>query len=263
MRQGNSNKRLRGRNRKGPNPLTKTFESNGPDVKIRGTALHVAEKYLQLSRDAQASGDRVMGENYLQHAEHYFRILAAAQGPNQPQQAVQREEDLSEGYEQRAHNGSGGTDPGQAEQPSDSGYERQNANGGRQRGRRGDGERAPANDGETVTASERSGGKGSERSGGRKANGSAKPEPAAAKPEAAEAEVEAPENAEAPVIAEKADEDAKAAEPVEAAEATEAKPRRRTRTTRSPRTRTKRATTAAEGSDGSASQDSETAASDA
>ncbi len=81
MRQGNPNKRLRGRNRKGPNPLTKTVESNGPDVKIRGTALHVAEKELQLSRDAQVSGDRVMGENYLQHAEHYFRILAAAQGP--------------------------------------------------------------------------------------------------------------------------------------------------------------------------------------
>ena len=72
MRQGQqNNKRMRGRNRKGPNPLTRSYESNGPDVKIRGTALHIAEKYVQLARDAQASGDRVAAENYLQHAEHY------------------------------------------------------------------------------------------------------------------------------------------------------------------------------------------------
>lgn len=80
MRPG-QNKRMRGRNtnRKGPNPLSRSYESNGPDVKIRGTAHHVAEKYLQLARDAQTSGDPVMAESYLQHAEHYFRIIAAAQ----------------------------------------------------------------------------------------------------------------------------------------------------------------------------------------
>ncbi|WP_417687891.1 DUF4167 domain-containing protein [Roseibium sp.] len=75
---------MRGRGRKGPNPLSRTYESNGPDVKIRGTALHIAEKYQQLARDAQASGDRIMSENYFQHAEHYLRIVAAAQ----PQQAA-------------------------------------------------------------------------------------------------------------------------------------------------------------------------------
>ena len=79
MRQNNQNKRLRGRGRKGPNPLTRSFESNGPDVKIRGTAMHIAEKYQQLARDAMVSGDRIMAENYLQHAEHYSRIVAAAQ----------------------------------------------------------------------------------------------------------------------------------------------------------------------------------------
>ncbi|WP_374730140.1 DUF4167 domain-containing protein [Stappia sp.] len=80
MRPGNQNsKRIRGRGRKGPNPLSRTYESNGPDVKIRGTAHHVAEKYQQLARDAAASGDRVMSENYFQHAEHYLRIIAAAQ----------------------------------------------------------------------------------------------------------------------------------------------------------------------------------------
>lgn len=84
MRQGNSNKRMRGRGggnagRKGPNPLTRTYESTGPDVKIRGTALHIAEKYVSLARDAQSSGDPVLAESYLQHAEHYYRVIAAAQ----------------------------------------------------------------------------------------------------------------------------------------------------------------------------------------
>jgi hypothetical protein len=78
MRNG-QNKRMRGRNRKSHNPLTRVYESNGPDVKIRGTASHVADKYVQLARDAQASGDPVGAENYYQHAEHYFRMIAAAQ----------------------------------------------------------------------------------------------------------------------------------------------------------------------------------------
>jgi len=73
---------MRGRpnnNRRGPNPLTRSYESNGPDVKIRGNAHHIAEKYLQLARDAHTSGDPVAAENYLQHAEHYFRLIATAQ----------------------------------------------------------------------------------------------------------------------------------------------------------------------------------------
>ena len=69
MRNG-QNKRMRGRNRKSLNPLTRVYESNGPDVKIRGTASHIAEKYVQLARDAQSSGDPISAENYLQHAEH-------------------------------------------------------------------------------------------------------------------------------------------------------------------------------------------------
>src|SRR6201997_1683124 len=82
MRNG-QNKRMRGRNRgKGghhQNPLSRVYESNGQDVKIRGTASHIAEKYLQLARDAQSSGDPIAPENYYQHAEHYFRLIAAAQ----------------------------------------------------------------------------------------------------------------------------------------------------------------------------------------
>ncbi|MCB0056070.1 MAG: DUF4167 domain-containing protein, partial [Caldilineaceae bacterium] len=72
------NKRMRGRGgsgggggsgRKQPNPLTRSYESNGPDVKIRGSAQQIAEKYTTLARDAMSSGDRVVAENYLQHAE--------------------------------------------------------------------------------------------------------------------------------------------------------------------------------------------------
>jgi hypothetical protein len=62
-----------------------TFDSNGPDVRIRGTAFQVHEKYLQLARDAASSGDRIIAENYLQHAEHYYRIIAAAQEQQQQQ----------------------------------------------------------------------------------------------------------------------------------------------------------------------------------
>lgn len=106
MRPGQQNKRGRGRgsnnnnnggggggnnfNRKGSNPLTRTYDSSGPDIKIRGTAQHIAEKYSALARDAQSSGDRVMAENYLQHAEHYNRIIAAAQA--QMQERFQRDE---------------------------------------------------------------------------------------------------------------------------------------------------------------------------
>lgn len=103
MRPGQQNKRGRGRgsnnnnggggnnfNRKGGNPLSRTYDSSGPDVKIRGTAQHIAEKYAALARDAQSSGDRVMAENYLQHAEHYNRIIAAAQA--QMQDRFQRDD---------------------------------------------------------------------------------------------------------------------------------------------------------------------------
>lgn len=77
MRQGQQNRRGRGRNRKSQNPLTRSFESNGPDVKIRGTPAHIAEKYISLARDAQSSSDPVLAESYLQHAEHYNRIIMA------------------------------------------------------------------------------------------------------------------------------------------------------------------------------------------
>jgi Domain of unknown function (DUF4167) len=100
MRNGQQ-KRMRGRNRnRGHNPLTRVYESNGPEVKVRGTAHHIAEKYVQLARDAQASGDPIAAEGYLQHAEHYFRLIAAAQAqfaqqnPHQPQQPPYQRPDM-------------------------------------------------------------------------------------------------------------------------------------------------------------------------
>jgi hypothetical protein len=86
------NRRGRGRNnnRKGHhNPLSRSFESNGPDVKIRGTPAHIAEKYISLARDAQSTGDPVLAENYLQHAEHYSRIIMAyREQMNQPSEGI-------------------------------------------------------------------------------------------------------------------------------------------------------------------------------
>ncbi len=103
MRPQQQNRRMRGRNnnnnnnnRKGPNPLTRNYESNGPDVKIRGSAQQIAEKYATLARDAHSSGDRVMAENYLQHAEHYNRIIAAAQAQMPIQHMRDQRDDLDD-----------------------------------------------------------------------------------------------------------------------------------------------------------------------
>ncbi|MEH2472736.1 hypothetical protein V1281_006075 [Nitrobacteraceae bacterium AZCC 2161] len=104
---GGGNNNNNNNNRRGQNPMTRVFESNGPDIKIRGTASHVAEKYVQLARDARSSGDPVAAENYYQHAEHYFRLIAAAQEQfrqNQPQPRTENEmpaednDDESESY---------------------------------------------------------------------------------------------------------------------------------------------------------------------
>ena len=101
----------------GHNP-NRTFDSSGPEVKIRGSAANVYEKYLQLARDANSSGDRVMAENYLQHAEHYYRIMAAqaqAQQQYQQQQAAQQQANQN-----RAPNGQGAEQPYAQQQPNQS-----------------------------------------------------------------------------------------------------------------------------------------------
>ncbi|MFN7497287.1 MAG: DUF4167 domain-containing protein, partial [Hyphomonadaceae bacterium] len=98
-------KRQRGRGRNpGQKPQNnnpnRAYESNGPDIKVRGSAQTVFEKYQQLARDANSSGDRVLGENYLQHAEHYFRVLRAMQPTFVP-----RTEMMIAGYDDEADDG--------------------------------------------------------------------------------------------------------------------------------------------------------------
>ena len=122
MRNGQNNKRMRNRNnnnnnnnRRGQNPMTRVFESNGPDIKIRETASHVAEKYVQLARDARSSGDPVAAENYYQHAEHYFRLIAAAQEQfrqNQPQPRTENEMPAEDGYDDSESFSNFGQEPG-------------------------------------------------------------------------------------------------------------------------------------------------------
>lgn len=105
MRQGQQNqnqKRSRGRGRKPQNQLSRSLESNGPDVKIRGTASHIFEKYQTLARDAQTSGDRIGAESYQQHAEHYYRLIMAAQA--QQEQVRQEHQNRQEQNNNRDQN---------------------------------------------------------------------------------------------------------------------------------------------------------------
>src|SRR5574343_976740 len=103
MRDFKGMKRQRGRNRGGGGKpqqnANRAFESNGPDgVKVRGNAQHVFEKYQQLARDAASAGDRVLAENYLQHAEHYFRLVRAIQ-PQRPAAEILGRDSFASGYD--------------------------------------------------------------------------------------------------------------------------------------------------------------------
>ncbi len=98
MKPGPNPKRYRGgrpNNRR--HGLSSNYESNGPDVKVRGSAAQVHDRYQALSRDALSSGDRIAAESYLQHAEHYQRIInanlaaqAEANGSAQPRDPAER-----------------------------------------------------------------------------------------------------------------------------------------------------------------------------
>lgn len=81
MKQGTNNRRSRSRGGGGKRQYggggRNSFESNGPDVKIRGTAQQIQDKYLSLARDASSSGDWISAEAYFQFAEHYHRIISS------------------------------------------------------------------------------------------------------------------------------------------------------------------------------------------
>jgi hypothetical protein len=97
------------------------FDSNGPDMRLRGTAQQLFEKYLQLGRDATGSGDRVMAEGYFQHAEHYFRILNAM---NQAQQQGGGGQHPHQGYRRHQNGPDMGDQPmdGMGDQPEMNGH---------------------------------------------------------------------------------------------------------------------------------------------
>lgn len=80
------------------NVVNRTFDSSGPEGKVRGTPQQIIEKYNQLARDAQLSGDRVATENFQQHAEHYLRLLGEAQ----KEQEARREEQERQNRERQA-----------------------------------------------------------------------------------------------------------------------------------------------------------------
>ena len=107
---------------------SQTYDSSGPDVRIRGNAYQVLEKYLAMARDASAAGDRIAAENFYQHAEHYYRVISA----NGEHQRQQQQMHGGHGHGQGHGYGQGpqqyqpqGQDPRQA-QP----YEGQHQNGG-------------------------------------------------------------------------------------------------------------------------------------
>ena len=163
MRDFKNMKRQRGRNRGGgmggntgggkpQQNANRAFDSNGPDnVKIRGHAQHVFEKYQQLARDAFSSGDRVVAENYLQHADHYFRVLRTIQPQRSPSEILGRDSlasgldiDFEEEFDQAEEQGEAAAeaspemngDNGQPRQDTRDGqrYERNDRNEGRRDG---------------------------------------------------------------------------------------------------------------------------------
>lgn len=129
MRHNQNGRRFRGRNNNNHgqnnhggnrriNPRVHTFDSNGPDVRIRGNAMQITEKYVTLARDAQGAGDRVLAESYLQHAEHYQRLLnELTEEQNRHQQ------------QQNQHQNSGNNHNGQSQQNGDDRGNAQNGTG--------------------------------------------------------------------------------------------------------------------------------------
>ena len=119
MRQVPNGKRSRNRpgrsNNRPQNSRNQSFDSSGPEGKVRGTANQVYEKYLALARDASSSGDRVVAENYYQHAEHYFRIMVASGQQMAPRPGTSFGEESFDGEEAEGNDEQRFTQPDQAQ----------------------------------------------------------------------------------------------------------------------------------------------------
>jgi len=107
------------------NIINRVFDSSGPEGKVRGTPQQVIEKYQLLARDAQLSNDRVAAENFLQHAEHYTRMLAEAQREMAAEQEARQQyhQQNGNGHRDRAERGDYRADPASEPQPSSEGFE--------------------------------------------------------------------------------------------------------------------------------------------
>ena len=102
------------------------MESNGPETKVRGPAAVIYERYLQLARDATSSGDRVLGENYLQHADHYFRLVRSMQ-PAQPHPQQQQQDRFNDAEREGDDEGSHEMDRAEGGEASAEGDEQPDA----------------------------------------------------------------------------------------------------------------------------------------
>ena len=121
MNKNSNNRRSRGRggNKRHGNVRNQTFESNGPGVKVRGSAQQVLDKYLALARDASSSGDRIMAESYFQFAEHYFRLLNTDEQRNADRNGANR----GRGNDRDRANTPGSAEGGPDDQMSGGGYD--------------------------------------------------------------------------------------------------------------------------------------------
>ena len=166
MRSSKSRSRNKNRNRNtqgGGNIVNRVFDSSGPEGKVRGTPAQIIEKYGQLARDAQLSGDRVAVENFQQHSEHYTRMLAAAQkeiDARQQQNQGQGGNNQNNGQNnaQNSNHGSGGQQgqqgggqqnngqPNGGQQGGNGGQENDGQNPGQQNNRQGGNRRRERND---------------------------------------------------------------------------------------------------------------------
>ncbi len=121
-------KRQRGRNRRNTNNnnnnnnhnSNRSMDSNGPDIKVRGNASQIHDKYEALARDAASSGNRVKAENYRQHAEHYLRMMNAQEAAKQAalEEAEAREERRNRHNNSDEDNSSGQEERKPRRQPS-------------------------------------------------------------------------------------------------------------------------------------------------
>lgn len=138
MRSSKSRSRNKNRNRNnqgGGNIVNRVFDSSGPEGKVRGTPAQIIEKYNQLARDAQLSGDRVAVENFQQHSEHYTRMLAAAQKEIDARQAQhnQNQQNNNQQNNQQGGNQNGGQ-PQNNQQGNTDGANQQGGQNGNQQG---------------------------------------------------------------------------------------------------------------------------------